>query len=91
MLFNKIGRCGAVVIVGLLCQSSALAQTTGAGQALLFDGVNDQVTVTSFGNSAPTNEITVEFWQKVTIAKAQYTITMNLGSSVNKLSIITPY
>lgn len=91
MLFNKIGRFGAVLIVALLCQTSALAQTTGAGQALLFDGVNDQVTVTGFGNSAPTNEITVEFWQKVTVAKAQYTITLNLASSVNKLSIITPY
>lgn len=42
-----------------------------AGTALLFDGTNDVVSVAGFGNVAPTNEVTLEFWQRVDRVKSQ--------------------
>ena len=50
--------------------SAALGQT-GPGTALSFDGVNDYVQVPGFLANAPTTEVTVEFWQKVTATRVQ--------------------
>lgn len=35
------------------------------GNTLSFDGINQYVAVTNFGNIIPTNEVTVEFWAYV--------------------------
>ncbi len=76
MLFRKIVRVGVYSAVAVLFQAMGLAQPTGAGQALSFDGVNDQVTVTGFGNSAPT------------LAYFQYGPTTGYGSTVNVTNLL---
>ena len=35
--------------------------------ALSFDGVDDYMVVTNFGSAMPTNEVTVEFWQRLAV------------------------
>jgi len=37
------------------------------GMALSFDGVNDYAVVTNVGYAVPTSEVTVEFWQLLTV------------------------
>jgi len=54
----------------------AATLSTAPDRALSFDGVDDAVTI-PFGNAAPTTEITIEFWQKVTAAKNQSTFVLN--------------
>ena len=48
--------------------------TTGADSALHFNG--GYVDVPGFGNLAPTNEITLEFWQRVSTAGLQSTVDL---------------
>ncbi len=56
-----------------LCGISATAQT-GPGTALSFDGVNGQMRVPGISN-APTTEVTIEFWQKVSAVRVQSTFS----------------
>jgi len=52
-----------VVLVFISALAGTLhAQTGVLGNALSFNGVNQYVSVPNFGDIAPTNEVTVEFW-----------------------------
>src|SRR5262249_36520446 len=63
-----------------------------AGSALQFNGTNQNVTVSGFANSAPTTEITVEFWQKVNALANQATFSIgNYGDGTNRISCHTPW
>jgi hypothetical protein len=42
--------------------------------ALSFDGVNDQVIVANFGGAMPTNEVTVEFWERLPVTNQIMTV-----------------
>jgi len=37
------------------------------GNALVFDGADDYIMVSNFGNAVPTSEVTVEFWQRLAV------------------------
>jgi predicted outer membrane repeat protein/parallel beta-helix repeat protein len=53
-----------LLLLAIASRGSAVAQT-GPGYALKFDGASGYVQLQNFLSSAPTNEVTVEFWQKV--------------------------
>ena len=58
--------------------------TTAAGevgQAFSFDGVDDLVRVPGFLNTAPTSEVTVLFWQKVSSVKVQSTFVASVSTN----------
>lgn len=62
----------------------------GAGGALHFDGTGDNVTVGGFGGIAPADEITVEFWQKATTAKAQTSFATSPDNAANRIAASVP-
>ena len=76
--------------LALLMVGSARAQT-GPGGALSFDGVNDQVRIPGFGTYAPTTEITIEFWQKVSAAAQQATFSTRPLEAGNRINAHVPY
>src|ERR1039458_8864136 len=63
----------ALVFLAALALSGPAQAQPWSGNALNFDGVNDQVVIPGFGVTAPTTEITIEFWQKVSAAAQQCT------------------
>ena len=63
----------------------------GGGTALEFYGVNDYVRVANFGNRMPTNEVTVEFWQRAHTAKAQNTFCLDPNDGNNRFQAHVPY
>ena len=63
----------------------------GPGSAVSFDGVNDQVVVPNFCATAPTTEITIEFWQKVSATAVQATFTINTPNNNNLINAHIPY
>ncbi len=62
-------------------------ETTGpAGYALYFDGVDDRLEIPNAGLSLPTNEITIEFWQRTYELRNQSTFCLvpdQLNNRVN--------
>jgi len=61
----------------------------GGGAALRFDGTNDYVGVPAW--ALPTNEITVEFWQKVEEARAQSTFIAITDATTSRLNAHVPW
>ena len=61
------------------------------GTALSFDGVNDRVVVPLFGSSLPSAEVTIEFWQKATSAKAQATLALSTYNFSEVCRCLAPY
>lgn len=65
---------------------------TLAGAALRFDGINDRVTQPGFGTIAPTDEITIEFWQKADAVRNQSTLECNVGAgNTNRINVHVPW
>jgi hypothetical protein len=56
------------------------------GNAISFNGINQGVLIPNFGNIAPTNEITVEFWANTRQAGSQSAFSMNLSSVTDRLN-----
>src|SRR5262245_39617233 len=56
-----------------------------SGSALVFDGVNDLANIPMFATNAPTNEITIEFWQNVSSAKVQATFGTPPDAVTNRI------
>jgi FlaG/FlaF family flagellin (archaellin) len=81
--------CFLALSFGLV--SGGLTPTAMAGTALLFDGTNDVVSVAGFGNIVPTNEVTVEFWQRVDRVKSQAPFILNPDQGANRFLASTPY
>lgn len=63
----------------------------GGGTALAFDGTNDLVRIANFANRLPTNEITVEFWQRVTSQKPQATFALEPDNTANRFAAMAPW
>jgi autotransporter-associated beta strand protein len=61
------------------------------GQGFFFDGVDDQVVVPGFCNLLPTNEITVEFWQKVNAAVSQFEFVPSVENPANIFDVSGPW
>ena len=83
------GQIIATVLLSLVA-SSAIAQT-GPGTALTFNGGTNQVTVANYGNLIPTNEITVEFWQKVNGLATQATFALSSDVISNRFNAHVPW
>jgi len=47
-----------------------------AGNAVTFDGVNDFLVLSNAGLSLPTNEITIEFWERVETVRDQFSFIL---------------
>lgn len=62
-----------------------------AAYALRFNGSNTYAQVNGFGNVAPTNEITIEFWQRVTVAANQSALSINPDNVANRINVQTPW
>ena len=73
----------------ILFVASARAQANGPGYALLL--TNATVTVPGFGNSIPTNEITIEFWQRMSTNRNVNTFILSPDSSANACHAYIPY
>lgn len=72
--------------------TSALArEPSHTGHALALARARQQaVCVTNFGLVAPTNEITIEFWQKVTAQANQYVFLLDSGLPRNCIGVYGP-
>ncbi len=67
------------------------AQTGPLGNALSFNGVNQYVSVPNFGNIAPTNEVTVEFWAKAGAIAQQSAFMLNPDETTNRFNCHISY
>jgi hypothetical protein len=61
------------------------------GGALRFDGADDLVSVPNFGTYAPTTEITIEFWQRVSAVRPQETFALNPDTGNNRILSHVPW
>jgi len=61
------------------------------GPAVSFDGSTQNATVPGFGNYAPTNEITIEFWQNVAVVQQQSAFILDQDLAANRLNSHTPW
>ncbi|MBI5384242.1 MAG: proprotein convertase P-domain-containing protein [Verrucomicrobia bacterium] len=61
----------------------------GSGPALRFDGADDYVSIPAW--AIPTNEITVEFWQKADEARQQATFTAVVDVNANRFNAHVPW
>ncbi len=59
--------------------------------AISFNGTSQNATVPGFGNYAPTNEITIEFWQYVANANQQSTFILNPDNSADRINAHVPW
>jgi hypothetical protein len=64
---------------------------TPSDWALQFDGTNDFVEVPNAGLTMPTNEITIEFWQRVAEARKQVTFGMLPDQLTNRIVAHVPW
>lgn len=64
---------------------------TLAGGAIQLSGGSDFVGVPGFANSAPTTEITIEFWQKVDERRQQAMIALEAPNNTNRIVAHTPW
>lgn len=79
------------VAAGLLAAAVAAAGSPRPGCALAFERARHQaVWVTNFGSVAPTNEITIEFWQKVNAQANQRLLLLDSGLPRNRIEIFGP-
>ena len=77
------------VVVG--CTLAAAPVPSRPGHALAFDRTRNQaVWVTNFGNFVPTNEITIEFWQKTDAQANQYIFLLDSGAPRNCIGVYGP-
>jgi uncharacterized repeat protein (TIGR03803 family) len=59
--------------------------------AITFNGSNQNGTVSGFGTYAPTNEITVEFWQFAYAAAMQSTLILNPDNGSDRINAHVPW
>ena len=65
--------------------------TKAAGTALDFDGTNDFARVAGIGNSMPTTNVTVEFWQRVHAPKVQSTFALEPDNNASRFQAHVPF
>ena len=82
----------ALVVLALALSLPPRAQAAPAGNALRFvNGSNSHVRISGFGNRAPTNEITIEFWQLATFAQQQSTLSLTPDTGTNRINVHVPF
>jgi len=64
----------------------AVEYAPAAGTSVVFDGVNDFLILSNAGLSLPTNEITVEFWERVETVRDQFTFILFPDVTTNRLA-----
>src|ERR1043166_6958926 len=80
-------RHGLLLIIATLASAPrAQAQVGVFGNALLFDGTNQYISVTNFGAIAPTNEVTVEFWAYANAIAQQAAFMLQPDDSNNRFN-----
>lgn len=62
-----------------------------SGYALYFDGINDYLTVPNAGENMPTNEITIEFWQRAHEVRKQSTFCLVPDQLGNRVAAHIPW
>jgi hypothetical protein len=62
-----------------------------AGHALCFDGVDDSMQLASAGLNLPTNEITIEFWERVFEVRQQFPFVLSPDLVNNRVSSHVPW
>ena len=77
--------------VAMLATAPRAPAQTGWGNALSFDGVDDYVVITNFGAAVSTNEVTVEFWQRVRSVAKQSTFSLDPDVPTNRFQAHTPW
>ena len=82
------GRNEGTLFNGAAYGISASAREAGA---MRFDGVDDQVIVPNFGGIAPTTEVTVEFWQKVSAVKNQSSFGLGPATPTSRFQAHVPW
>jgi len=63
----------------------------GGSSRYLNGNTNSYIRVPGFGNIAPTDEITIEFWQLVAEPRECATIDLNGGTSGNRIVVHSPW
>ena len=58
---------------------------------VLFNGTSQNAVVPGFGTYAPTNEVTIEFWQYVVDAQAQSSFILNPDVGTNRINAHVPW
>jgi hypothetical protein len=84
-------KAGPHVDIGAFEGALQVPSPCNAGTALSFDGVDDYVRIPGFLANAPTTEVTVEFWQKVTAAAIQSTFCQSLYVPGSIFNAHVPY
>ncbi len=79
VLLNSDSRAGPSRAVGA-------SINTAFGNALLFNGTTQYVTVPNFGSIIPTNEVTVEFWANTSVATGQSAFILDPDNDNNRLN-----
>ncbi|HEX7653048.1 MAG TPA: LamG-like jellyroll fold domain-containing protein, partial [Verrucomicrobiae bacterium] len=80
---------GCLILLGMLAGENAHGQATGPGYALLL--TNATLTITGISNTIPTNEITIEFWQRSSTSNSLYTFQLLPNASGNVCEAYLPY
>ncbi|PWU15579.1 MAG: hypothetical protein C5B50_15205 [Verrucomicrobia bacterium] len=76
----------------LLLALPAQAQPGSAGGAIhFFNGRGGNVRVLGYGNVAPTNEITIEFWQRTGLIQQQSSLSLYPNVDSNRINIHLPF
>ena len=88
--FSRLLLALPVAVLALCLAALPASAQTGLGTALSFDGVDDYVVITNFGDWAPTNEVTVEFWQRAAAAKMQVTFALYPDQETNRILAVVP-
>jgi hypothetical protein len=78
-------------ILPFLASTCSLEGAPADGTSLWFDGGNDYLSVPALGNSLPTNEVTVEFWQYADDAWQRSTFGLNPDSVNNRFQAHVPW
>lgn len=63
----------------------------GMPWALNFDGVNNEVVVSNFANTAPTSEVTVEFWANFQGIAQQFALVLAQDNGLNRFAVGGPW
>jgi hypothetical protein len=71
--------------------SGAPLVVSDPGYGLHFNGTNSYVDIPGFANVIPTNEITIEFWQRVDVAQNQSTLSVNPDSVTDRINVHVPW
>lgn len=85
------GALNSNIATGIIQPVSAPYAGLGGGARYFNGNTNSHVRVPSFGNIAPTDEITIEFWQLVAEPRLCATIDINGGTANNRIVVHSPW